>query len=249
MGNLSVEYIGKGDYQRAVDYVFRSIKIFDKIHDKRSVMVTTHTLGIIFSQQKQYDRAKVYFEKGLKMAREQGDMNIQGEFLNSLAEIYTGQKQYDKALEMHQKALAIHISMENDFAANVALIGTADLYYETKEYDSLLFYSRRSREVAEKIGSKYDRLMADMYAARALSGLKRYNEAGRLFAELDTASVDIKELPLRSKLHEFEYSFYKDTKQFKKAIKAYAAYILYRDSISNEESNKEQVRTELKYEY
>jgi len=70
LGNL---YINLSEFKKAADAHLQSLRLFEKIGNKRGQSYCLHSLGKDFLELKQYQDSKIYFERSLKLKMELGD--------------------------------------------------------------------------------------------------------------------------------------------------------------------------------
>ena len=51
----------QGDFNKAIDYYLRSIKISNEIDDKKMLAISFNSIGIVYSEQGNYNKAIDYF--------------------------------------------------------------------------------------------------------------------------------------------------------------------------------------------
>lgn len=104
IGNICFDL---GDYKNSADYFLQSLKLFEKIGNKRGESYCRQSLGNTFLQLKQYDLSKKYFEGALKLKKEQNDtrgmisstMGL-GDVNKELGQLKTSEQFYQQSLKL-----------------------------------------------------------------------------------------------------------------------------------------------------
>ena len=65
-------YYNKGDYDLALDYAERSLKICEKIGDKRGLSSSVEIIGYLYYVNGEYGKAVEYLERSLSLKDELG---------------------------------------------------------------------------------------------------------------------------------------------------------------------------------
>ncbi|HQQ94247.1 MAG TPA: tetratricopeptide repeat protein [Bacteroidia bacterium] len=106
--NIGFIYSNRGDVNKALDYLNRSLEISKQIHDKQGIAYTLNNLGLIYRNQGNLPKAINCWHETLKIAEEIGDKDGIATALNNLGLIFRNQSDPDKALEYYLKSLAIY---------------------------------------------------------------------------------------------------------------------------------------------
>src|ERR1035437_9537346 len=76
LSQLGVYNSIKGNYPKALDYYFKTLKVKEEIGNKNSIAATLGNIGIVYRNQVDYPKALDYYFKALKMAEELGNKNL-----------------------------------------------------------------------------------------------------------------------------------------------------------------------------
>lgn len=133
--NLGALYIETSNYAEAEQKLKRSIEIF-KAHktDKKQGLLPYRLLATLYSQQKEYDKARPIFEENIVMARLNKDTSMicsslmyYGMFLSDIGQHSEGIKKLEESLAL-EELLNDKVSL----ASNLSLLG--QLYATNKEF-------------------------------------------------------------------------------------------------------------------
>ena len=70
--NIGNVHSNKGDYDKALDYYGRSLKIKEEIGDKAGIGYSLNSIGIVHANKGDYKKAEEYLEKSLAIEKEIG---------------------------------------------------------------------------------------------------------------------------------------------------------------------------------
>jgi len=123
--NLGLAYRSKGDYDRAIKFYQKALKIDLKQlgHDHPNVATRYNNMGVAFSRKREYDKAIEYYQKALKIDLKQPGPDHPRVAIgyNNIGLAYKRKGNYDKALEYYQKALKIDLKQRGPDHPTVAI--------------------------------------------------------------------------------------------------------------------------------
>ncbi|MCL6752678.1 tetratricopeptide repeat protein, partial [Nostoc sp. CCCryo 231-06] len=91
----------------AVDYYNKALKIFEDAGDLYSAASDYHHLGIVAQEERQFDVAVDYHNKALKIFEDAGDLYSAASEYHQLGMVAEEQRQFDVAVDYYNKALKI----------------------------------------------------------------------------------------------------------------------------------------------
>ncbi|SMG29682.1 Tetratricopeptide repeat-containing protein [Marivirga sericea] len=102
LGNLAEPKMKLGQYQEALDLLYRAVKLQEK-HQYKSVLIYSYyTLGEIHTLTQSYDSGLYYYDKSLQMMEETSETREQEKVYRLIAENYGEQGLFEMAYEYHQ---------------------------------------------------------------------------------------------------------------------------------------------------
>ncbi len=117
LSNMSVILIFQKDYEKAIEYLRRSLAM-EKEEAKKNTLY--NNLGIAYKALNKTEEALVYYNKSIESSKLANDIYWQSSALNNIGVIYLNKKEYDKALDYFFKVEAI----EKQTGNKKGLIGT-----------------------------------------------------------------------------------------------------------------------------
>jgi tetratricopeptide (TPR) repeat protein len=111
--NIGMAYRSKGEYDRAIEYYQKALKIdLKKLGPEHpNVAALYNNIGLAYGSKGEYDRAIEYYQKALKIDLKKLGPEHPGtaRVYNNIGEAYDSKGEYDRAIEYFQKALKIGI--------------------------------------------------------------------------------------------------------------------------------------------
>jgi tetratricopeptide (TPR) repeat protein len=140
--------------EAAVNYGTEGIQLAKKLGFIKGEAAIEHSLGIIYQDQGDYDKALSFYFSSLKIREKRADLQGMAVSYNNIGNIYRNQNNLKKALEYHRMALKIfeNSPFRNRMASSLNNIG--NIYDNMGEYEQALSYHLRALKIREEIGEK-----------------------------------------------------------------------------------------------
>jgi len=245
-GNI---YYVFSDLPAAMDYYIKGLKEARPLNIRELDASLLNNLANIYSDLKQYDKALDYYRQFLDISRELGSGKDETIALVNMGTVYTELNEPKKALECGRQGLGICRKKGINYFIPIILNNLGITYNKAGDADSALASFRESIELADRY-SNYD--------AKASS----LNETGKIYLTRgDYASAGqyaLKSLQIARQLHSAEwqsnaweslYKVYEKQHRYDKALDAYQQFILFRDSVSNEDKRSALARKEMAFDF
>ncbi len=151
---LGITNSNLSDYDSALEYYEKSLKIREEIGDKAGIAFSLGNIGNIYLRWGKYDSALEYLEKSLKIEEEIGDKAGFAKSLNNIGNIYLRWGKYDSTLEYLEKSLKIREEIGDKAGIADTLNNIGLIYSNQGKYDRALEYLEKSLKMFEEIGDK-----------------------------------------------------------------------------------------------
>ena len=135
-------------------YAQLQYKFAEKKGQKKHMTTALSTQGVSFAIRGDYEKAILYFDKGLKINEEIGDKKGISVSLNNLGNIYRNQGDYIKALNFFMKSLKIDEELGNIKGTAASLNNIGSIYYDQGNFGQAINYLTKSLKIKEKTGNK-----------------------------------------------------------------------------------------------
>lgn len=247
--NLGLVYWKQGNYSKALEYDFKALGIVQEIGDKNTIAKDLCNIGIIYDESYNYSKALEYYFKALNKAQEIGNKSTIANNLGNIGIVYAEEGNDTTALQYLFKAVKIHIEIGNkdDISNDISNIG--DVYYEQGNYAQALKYDLKALQLVKEIGDKDGVASLLSNLGKINIKLKKFEKAKLLF---DTSLNISKNIGDKNQIKNTYYNLAvidSTTGNYIASNEEYKKYIIYRDSIMNEESVKKITQMELSHEF
>lgn len=249
LNNLGLIYKGKGDYFKAIDYQTQGLKIREEIGDKEGIASSLNNIGLIYQDQNDLIKAVDFHKQSLKICEEIGDKKGIARSLGNLSNILTSKGEYDKAIEYGTRCLKISEEVNDPSSIAGTYNNLGIIFHLKKENDKAIDYYRKGLKKFEELGNRRGvagslNCMGAVFIDKGefLKTIEYCSKAQKIAQEIGAI------LEIQSSAN-YLYKSYKKTNQFEKALVMHELFVQATDSINSEQSKKEIVRQEFKYEY
>jgi len=103
-----------------------------------------NTLGNVYSDLSNIDKALEHYVKGLAHSRTANDYRNEAAILNNLGDIYLTLEDYEEALKYYRKSMLISVNITDRSTYGVSKLNIAEMHYKKQEYDQAFDYSQES---------------------------------------------------------------------------------------------------------
>lgn len=142
----------QGDYDNALDYYTRSLKISEEVGDMQGYGATMNNMANIFKNQGLYAKAIDYFFQSLKIREEIPDVLGVASSLGNIALLYMSQADYEKAIEYFSRCLTIMEELGNRQGIAGTLNNLGLIYANQGDHQKALEHYQQSLNIREELG-------------------------------------------------------------------------------------------------
>ncbi len=256
-------YTQLNSYGDASTNTYKALKLFEEMGDKEQMANAFHLIGLNYMNLHDDSDAIKNLQTGLKLRTE---LNIQADMaisMSVLGALNTTMGNFSEALKYDSASLKIFTELKtNAWGIPMTLYSLGQNY-------------RKLGERADASGDKYEARKNFNEAVTSLEEARKYyegikdegtvalmnNELGFTFTRLKNYSAAVScfkktlQLPANSENNNFFMDSYLGLSQldsitgnYKQAYQNYKSYIVYRDSIVNEETSKKSLQAKMLYE-
>ncbi len=249
---IGYAYFNQPNYSEGIKHVYAALKIFEALDNKKEIAVSLQLMGTISSDLGDYATALNRLFKALEIRKELDEKPAMAQTYNTIGGLYSQQGKYAEAFQQHFEALKICLNPEYngpDWGLPFTYESIGKLYEKmgdneyskgnikdaSNKYDSAL----KKHLTALLIWNKIDRIdaIADIYVSigniyiklkKTATGRDYLSKALQLALNLEARDIARNAYLGLSELDNME-------RNYKGAYEHYQLYILYRDSIVNNE--------------
>ena len=152
--NLGNAYHSLGDFERAIQYHERHLKIAKEVGDKAGEGKSYCNLGNAYHSLGDFERAIQYHERHLKIAKEVGDKAGEGKSYSNLGIAYRTQGNFEKAIQHHERHLTISKEVGDKAGEGSSYGNLGSAYHSQGDFKRAIEYHKCHLTIAKEVGDK-----------------------------------------------------------------------------------------------
>lgn len=249
LNGISVVYMGKNNFTKALENAFASLKIRESIHYTKGYAESFTTIGGIYYNLRKTTEAIAYHKKAIQSSEkynaENEKIEITPRIFFNLGVAYSIINMNDEAFNCYNKGLFFAKKSGNINTVSKFLSAIANYYYDQKNYNLALQKCTESINLTlsdESIDNAY------CYYLIGLINLDLAKEQNNDLILLEKAKINILKsssvyIKLNNKIHlSINYELLSEIeglkKNYKSALEFYKSSMSYKDSIFNSDSKE-----------
>lgn len=248
-------YVSLGNYLKSLDKIeeshasyYQALGIFERLKNPRGIAFTYAGIGTLYAYQKDYSRAKEFFNKSYHKLKTLNNIKSTSSVASNLASMYLKLDQLDSAYYFLKITQPIKEQLNDRIGLATLYNNLSIVFTENKVYDSSFYYLNKSLYYAKLINNRENQIIAYNNLGE-LSTLSRQYSLAEVYLDsgfrLATEINSIKELSYNWK---YRYRLDSTRKNYFSALKAYQNFRILDDSLSNAELKSRMAEFETKYE-
>lgn len=237
LGYLGLLYYREGRHDLAVDAHLKSLRLYEKLHNKRFIAFRYNDLANVYVEQELYDKARAYFNLSLAIKEEIKDEEGIVTTLKNIANLYLHQKNYPKALEIALRTLPRAEKLKNQriIADLLGFVAECYLHLDSLEKASAYYADAYKLRIQNN----------DLYTIpRLLNGIGRIEYKKGNFAKAESIYLQSLKIAQKNNIkvaikrtYEYLADLYEKKQNFVKAFYYEKMANAYRDSLYNQQAN------------
>ncbi len=246
MGQIDVDL---GNYKKASENFFTSLKIFETINDKSGIAKSLNSIGYVYFDQENYEKALEYYFQSLNIAKEVNDKQGIARGLNNIAAVYGSQEEYEKAKRYIKEAIIINDELGNRQWVGINTMNLGLTFQKLHQPDSAIRYFQN----AHHIFSELNNVMWQTKCSLNMGSF--YLDIGAFEKSLHQAKMVLEQAQTHEmkKVVQDAYELFRDTYlSLGDTISAYKYTLLViqaRDSLESEKNKTLLSKLELQYQF
>ncbi|MBK9284086.1 MAG: tetratricopeptide repeat protein [Sphingobacteriaceae bacterium] len=247
--SIAVNYKSTGQVKKALEVIYKSLKISKHYHDVLGEANALNHIAIIYSEMGDDLKAIENCKIALNKISETNDFRRKAEILNNIGVYYYNLNLTDSASRYWKIVLKI-FEDNNDRDGLANILSNIGITYKLRgDYKKAEEHYLKGEEIYKTLPDRhnYPILLIDfseLYVLKKdyLNALVKAKKAEQFLQQQGN-------LFETSKVYFLLYTVYKYNGDSKQSLKYFEKYILLNDSLKSEENHKSAIRSQLKYEY
>lgn len=248
--NFGHLYRTKGEFQKALDYLYMGMAIDQKLGNTEDVAVELNNIGKIYFDMDFYNEAIGYFRRSLVTLRQADDKRGMSIRYNNIASVYEKRKQYDTALAYYDSSLNLKLKIGSKGSIAEAYSNIGHTWMTLGDYDKAMSLFHQSLTYAKQGSDSFQLFttytnLADVFLRK---GVKTDSAEKLLKGAYDYFKINGSLLDIQEITH-LLMDVYGQKKDFEKAYSYTLEYLTARDSVESKDARKNALRKQFEYEY
>ncbi|MEH2141328.1 tetratricopeptide repeat protein [Nostoc sp.] len=185
----------------AVDYYNKALKIYEDAKDSYRAATEYHHLGIVAEEQRQFDVAVDYYNKALKIYEDARDFYSAARSYHNLGMVAQEQWQFDVAVDYYNKALKIYEDAEDFYSAAGDYHNLGVVAQSQGQFDVAVDYYNKALKIYEDAEDSY-------------SAARSYHQLGMVAEEQRQFDVAVDYYNKALKIYEDAEDLYSPAKEY-----------------------------------
>ncbi|MHB8259081.1 MAG: tetratricopeptide repeat protein [Bacteroidia bacterium] len=255
--SIGAIYNDRGNYPEALKNHFASLKIYTEIaqvhpswiETKKGIANSYTDIGNIYYNQANYPEAVDNYFSALKIFEDVKDKSGIAQSYSNIGNIYDKQGNYTEAITKHFVALDIQKAIGDKYGIANSYRDIGDVYDNQADYPKAIKMYLEALTIYEEIGDTEGIAISDMNIGQLYTSLNKTKEAQTYLAKSLALS---KAVGLKEYCRDSYFSLaIVDSMMgnYKAALAEHKLFIKYRDSLSNEQTEKQTLQSAMQYEY
>ena len=142
-------YQEAGSYKKSTEALVTALRLYEMENDSSGISASLINLGLIFSNDKNFDDAYEYTVRALEICIELNDKNGISVCYNNIGDISASKKDYKKALEYFLMSYEIDVELDDMEGMAITLNNIGDTYRDLKDTVLAFSYYNKSLKIGE----------------------------------------------------------------------------------------------------
>ena len=251
LNNIGVAYDYQGNYDKALEYYIKSLRVNEIIEDKQRIATSLNNIGVIYYYQGNFHETLKYYKRALKLREELEDQPGIAGSLNNIGLLYINQvdrsndpENLGNAIDYLLKALEIKqkLGEPRSIARSLGNIGTvykfrAELTENPEDYNTALKYHRLSLAVFDSLEDKKGMSIAYSDIADVHHRMGKNHLSLKFYKMALTIAKEVGGINEIRNAYQQLSDLYELTKDYKKSLHYHQLFSEMKDSMLNQESS------------
>lgn len=249
LNNLAYHYKFEGDLVKSLEINLRSLKLREEINDQLGIANSLNNIGLIYVLEGNKKLAKDYFIKSASITEKIDDKYLLSSTYVNLAVIYAGERYFLKAIEFYARAKVLQNQIGDINGVAYTLINMGTVYESMKNFTEAEKLYLEGLQIFENIKSEDGISWAYLNLGNIKFSTGKYDLSRKY---LDSSAYFANKINMPEMLKKIESSYYQldsATGNNLGAFEHYKKFIFFRDGISNQETEKKNLKQRMQFEY
>lgn len=235
---IGIVYGRRGDYDKALEFYFKALPIFETITQKSKIAAVKRNIGIVYWKIGKLEDAFSYANSAyLEWSRLKDSVNIFYSF-NDFGLIRMDQKRYNEALAFFDSVLTSPNTSQYQKIRSSAITNLASVYWMKKNYSKAVSYYQQIYQLRKDSGDKNGMALILLNLGGLYNDMHQYNKALNATQQGIKLAKEVNAKELLLSGYSYLSEVYENTGNYKKAYASAIESMAWKDSIYTEDSSQ-----------
>ena len=243
-----VVHLIQGNHSNALNNLFDALKIDEALGDHEGMASAELNIGTIYKNQEHYAEALMYYMRAISRLREITNNTIKASIYNNLGIVYMKMEDYDKALEYFNMSMELKEGEDDKLGLANTYNNVGVIYLNKGNISEARAFYDKALKIRERLGDRMG-LATSYYnigESWALEG--KYSLAYAYINKGLEIARGIGSKKVLEEAYEVLANAYAMDGKYDKAFEYHKLYAAMRDTLVNEESNRQMAMAQSQYE-
>jgi serine phosphatase RsbU (regulator of sigma subunit)/tetratricopeptide (TPR) repeat protein len=247
--NIGIMHAEQRNYVEGIKNLLQALRISEKLKDEYGIMVAYLSIGNLYCYDDNPTLALQHLNAALKIAVKLKDQNAIAAIYSGLGAAYSDQGKHDEGIDYIKKALNIFTQLDDKSQIATMYNQLSTIYSEINREDEALKNQLLSLEINKEL-ENIDGMASDyINMGSSYFFLKNYKAAREHLNQGLSLARDLGNKEWLMNAYSNLSMLDSAENKHAQALSNYKNYILYRDSITNEDNIKALVQAQLTYDF
>lgn len=245
---LGAIQITTGNFEDALKNLFKSLKIYEDLSFMRGICATKMWMATLYQQMKDFPKARALTDEVISKYRTLNDSTGLVYSLERGAAINIEFGKWSDGIAMQKESIKIAELLNDNILTGELLCRLGGIYNTTGQYDSAMFFLEKSLVIKEMTNEKESLICSNMRFSEYHRSQGEPTKAIKFGMKILQYAEDLKLHAYKRVMYELLAQDYFEADSFKLAFQYQLKASLIKDSLLNEEKQKEIAHLEAFYE-
>lgn len=242
-------FITRNNYPKALDEIQQALQYNESNGLEQKIAVNYHTIGTIYTELNEYEKAKEYYEKSIAIKEKLGMEGGVAMSLSNLAAIHLRQDNLVEARKGFERVRDIYLKLNHACQVVYSELNLGSIHRQIGQRDSAYYYQKKVIAGCEECGMVEVAVDAQVALGEMYLEDGNRQQAELLFLQAQQAARDAAIKRGELKATENLFQLYKTQGNLAEALSYLERSSTLKDSLYNEENNRELARVESQYAF
>lgn len=246
--NIGNQAYSLGNYSQAMQFQFEALKIFEDIEYEKGVASCYNNIGTIYLFQNKYEEALKYTNEALKLYLKMGEKRMIAVCYSNMAAVYINTDKYEDALKQLYASLKLREETGDKYGMSVVYNNIGDSYLKLKNYAAAMENNMAALKLREELNDKRGMAMSYNNIGTLYFKTGKYPESLQWLTMALNLAIETNYREQLKDIYSSLAELHESLRDYKRALEYHKLYTLVKDTLINEENNRQMADMNSKYE-